>query len=687
MSSNHDVVEVTDSNGIRLIQLTIGWPQQAEQTKVLLYNHLAPLVKTAGMSRGDLKHAIEGGYVIVNGQVMVSRTCTLQRGDVVCITVDMISHQMRLVKAMNLRVAYYNGQDVVVVWKPAGRSITGVQDAIPYLLVLEGHEESVHVSGGNCAWKSLYSLDTPINGLAVLALKGSDAFDRLSNQLTDGRAKFMYRMVCHNALDLPNPVVPAQDIRPNNAHSINKAIDGGGCATKKCPTANTSPSLLEPGPAREEWLRSRNIARDVLAKIWVRTETITPSSSAGRLSTLTVTTEGGEQSLLAVRKLLHDLGYPVVGEQSYAKPLLGGSKKGSFIALLGVQFYDGDNKDKPVHVGVPEPTKFEASAPAALSAACAQEHRVYPGGGYTGEMERHNKALEEGLTTGTGNVDYLVPETEFDPTVTRPVAYTVGKKEFCGFQFYVNPSTLIPRPSTQTLVYASIAHLSSLYPDQVLPNLGTDDGSTGISRESAEKGRWTRADLPAKERPRIKVLDLGTGTGCILISLLKQLPCTSLGVGIDICESALEVAKQNTVLHNLGSRVTLARSSFENFASNPHVLSFIDAHGPFDLIVSNPPYHSPHSLQRMSTSSVIDHEPALALIAEDGGFQAYKHISCSLRAAPQILRPGGLLVLEVGKSKHHRVEAIFEGWRVVAQRQDNHGFIRCLVLQRSSDLA
>jgi release factor glutamine methyltransferase len=177
-------------------------------------------------------------------------------------------------------------------------------------------------------------------------------------------------------------------------------------------------------------------------------------------------------------------------------------------------------------------------------------------------------------------------------TVGQPVAYLTGRREFYGREFRVTPDVLIPRPDTETLVEAALARL-------------------------------------APESP-LELLDLGTGSGCIAVTLSLERPAARV-TAVDISQSALRVARENA--HGLGARIEFFQGAWFGPLSGRE----------FDLIVSNPPYiavDDPH-LQRGD----LRFEPAMALAAGKDGLDEIRHIVTN---APAQLKPGGWLLFEHG---------------------------------------
>ena len=180
-----------------------------------------------------------------------------------------------------------------------------------------------------------------------------------------------------------------------------------------------------------------------------------------------------------------------------------------------------------------------------------------------------------------------------------PLQHLTGEQEFYGYPFYVNEHVLIPRQDTEVLV------------------------------EEALK----------RKKEGMKVLDLCTGSGCILLSILKNLK-QGTGVGIDISEQALEVARRNAKRLGLEAATTFVLSDL-----------FEKAQGPYDMIVSNPPYVDEEDLADMPEE--FHYEPELALGSGVDGLEITKQI---LKQAPDYLTPNGMLVCEVGNSMVSLIE-------------------------------
>lgn len=210
----------------------------------------------------------------------------------------------------------------------------------------------------------------------------------------------------------------------------------------------------------------------------------------------------------------------------------------------------------------------------------------------------------------------------------EPIACIIGSKEFYGLEFRTSKDTLDPRPDTETLVEAVLSSAAS-------------------------------------RRASMNLLDLGTGTGCILLTLLHLLP-DARGVGVDASPEALAIAQENAERLGLTNRVQFVRG---NWAEG------ID--GPFDIIVSNPPYIPSVDILTLEPE-VREYDPMAALDGGRDGLDCYKALLPTLQGK---LKQGGLLLFEFGQGQEHDVAALVEahGYKVKELRKDLAGVIRCLV--------
>lgn len=205
----------------------------------------------------------------------------------------------------------------------------------------------------------------------------------------------------------------------------------------------------------------------------------------------------------------------------------------------------------------------------------------------------------------------------------KPIAYLTGTKEFFALSFDVSPAVLIPRPETEVLVERTI----------------------GIAKQAP-------AETP------VRILDIGTGSGCIAIALAKNLPTAQI-VAIDISSDALDVARKNATKHGVAERITLHCGDL--FAP----LAASDA---FDIIVSNPPYIALRE-QSDIPPNVRDFEPHTALFSGEDGFDALRRIVVGARSH---LNNGGHLLTEIAYNQSHVARKLFAdaGWSEIVCYKD-----------------
>jgi release factor glutamine methyltransferase len=216
-----------------------------------------------------------------------------------------------------------------------------------------------------------------------------------------------------------------------------------------------------------------------------------------------------------------------------------------------------------------------------------------------------------------------------------PLQHLTGRQEFFGLDFEVGPDVLVPRPETEILVEKALQLSHSVAPGPLV------------------------------------FADVGTGSGCIAISVAYALP-GARGWGIDISAAALAVARRNAARHGVAARVGLLQSDLlERFAVGPV----------FDLLLSNPPYVALADAEALSPE-VRQHEPHLALFAGECGLDVYERL---VPQAAACLRPGGALLLELGIGMHETVSGLVEraGLHVDEVADDLRGIPRCVIARRA----
>ena len=208
----------------------------------------------------------------------------------------------------------------------------------------------------------------------------------------------------------------------------------------------------------------------------------------------------------------------------------------------------------------------------------------------------------------------------------EPIAYLMEEKEFWSKNFYVSKGALIPRPETELMVEKLIK----------------------IFKEK-----------------KISILDMGTGSGCILISLLSELK-NSQGIGIDISKKALTVAKKNLKRHKMKSKIKFLNKSLDS-----------KFYQKFDLIVSNPPYIKSNNIKNLK-EDVRGYEPRIAL---DGGNDGLDLIKKVIYKAKYILKDKGTLALEIGNEQFNKVSKtlIKKNFKIEHIIKDYRDNIRCII--------
>jgi len=209
----------------------------------------------------------------------------------------------------------------------------------------------------------------------------------------------------------------------------------------------------------------------------------------------------------------------------------------------------------------------------------------------------------------------------------EPIAYLINKKEFWKDEFYVNKDVLIPRPDTELMI------------EQILKI---------YSKES-----------------QLQFLDIGTGSGCILLSILRERP-NFYGTGIDISKKSINVSKFNANKLHLTNRTRFIHSSVDNFKI-----------GKYDIVVSNPPYIKLLNLKYLE-KDVVNFEPKLAL---SGGFDGFSEIRKVINKVSNLVRKNGKFILEIGFNQKNKVKEILkkEGFYVNKSIKDYGNNERCII--------
>ncbi len=209
----------------------------------------------------------------------------------------------------------------------------------------------------------------------------------------------------------------------------------------------------------------------------------------------------------------------------------------------------------------------------------------------------------------------------------KPVSYLTNKKLFWKSEFFVTEDTLIPRPDTE-LIVENILNLT-------------------------------------KNKNKISILDIGIGSGCILLSILSERK-DFYGTGIDISQNCLKVANMNAINLKVHSRLKLYKSNVDKFTL-----------GKYDLIVSNPPYIKKHILKYLD-KGVVKFEPKIAL---DGGLDGLSEIRKVIKKSSELIKKNGKFILEIGFDQKNKVTKLLnkEGFYIKSALKDLANNDRCII--------
>jgi len=209
----------------------------------------------------------------------------------------------------------------------------------------------------------------------------------------------------------------------------------------------------------------------------------------------------------------------------------------------------------------------------------------------------------------------------------KPIAHLINKKFFWKYEFYITKDTLIPRPDTELII------------EQILKL--------------------------TKNKNKIRLLDIGVGSGCILLTLLKERK-NFYGTGIDISKKCLNISKINAKNLKVSSRTKFYKTDVDKFAQ-----------GKYDLIVSNPPYINKHSIKYLN-KDVYNFEPKLAL---DGGLDGLSEIRKVIKKSSELIKKNGKFILEIGFNQKNKVINLLkkEGFYINSTLKDLAKKDRCIV--------
>ena len=214
----------------------------------------------------------------------------------------------------------------------------------------------------------------------------------------------------------------------------------------------------------------------------------------------------------------------------------------------------------------------------------------------------------------------------------KPIAYLIGKKDFWNYEFKINRNVLVPRPDTELIIQEAL--------------------------------------YLTKNKNKLKLLDIGIGSGCILLSILDEKK-DFYGVGIDVSKKCIDLSKINALNLGIGNRIKFFKSDVDNFN-----------YGKYDLIVSNPPYINHFDLKCLD-KEVKNFEPKLSL---DGGLDGLSVIRKVINKASELIKINGTFILEIGFDQKERVKKILKnkGFYINKVLKDYAKNDRCIISTKNN---
>ena len=260
---------------------------------------------------------------------------------------------------------------------------------------------------------------------------------------------------------------------------------------------------------------------------------------------------------------------------------------------------------------------------------------------------------------------YAHPEHELEPAAREryfsliasrasgvPTQHLTGHQEFWGLDFEVTPDVLIPRPETEHVI------------EVALDRLVAQASACGVLSRQDQSAAQDH-HYPTRREKEFRIADVGTGSGCIAIALVHELPAAQI-VATDVSEAALAVARRNAACHNVADRI--------RFVECDLLEPFLHQSQKFDLIASNPPYIARRDAATLPRE-VREHEPEAALFGGETGAEMYAPL---IAQAAALLKPSGILVLELGHDSAQHVSRLLRApeWDNVRITNDLAGIAR-----------
>lgn len=249
----------------------------------------------------------------------------------------------------------------------------------------------------------------------------------------------------------------------------------------------------------------------------------------------------------------------------------------------------------------------------------------------------------------------------------EPLQHILGTANFCGLELWVTPDVLVPRPETELLAEKAVAYLREC----VVSDSGQNRVAADVRRLQSKSQTVEEVSLLTSAATNLMVLDIGTGSGCLPIFIVHEVPAARV-TSVDISPGALTVARENARRHDVSNRIEFVEG--DGF-------DVVPPERRFDLIVSNPPYIPSGEIARLEPE-VRDFDPQLALDGGPDGLAFYRRIASQ---AADRLKTGGRLMLELGHDQAAAVTEICERqmWIVEAVVPDYSRVPRILIARRS----
>ncbi|CAO3622717.1 unnamed protein product [Cunninghamella echinulata] len=481
----------------------------------------------------------------------------------------------------------------------------------------------------------LYNFQKAASGLIIIA-RSYQGKEYLIDKFNNGEIKLGMNVICHGqappTLEAIESTIRKDTTIPPTNNNQEKEDDNNNNNEEEEENDDDDDDM------KEDMISTFNLtAKDIFYSYQV--QSVTRSNNADYLSSITLELKTPWSSS-AIRRFFYHHGYTIIGNSSGTRPLKTHKDKGLYMSLLSITMdklitdQQQQQQDRLISVVQKEPEKFRLLR--------EREQKFW--------QRSLDKRLKDMQQAG---LDIDNPMDIIENYGKEPLPYILGEKEFCGLRFEINKSCLIPRKSSETLVNAAIPWLLQL--------------STTTS-------------------PRI--LDMGTGCGNLLLSILNKMP-HGVGIGVDISEEALTMAKKNQQqLCNNEQQVSflckdMAQLDLKKDLNNE----------PVDLMICNPPYLSSGKIEKYHATIKnqpsqqqisLSYEPSQAIYADHDGYSWYMILS---QLAPQFVQyPHGRVILETGKGMIDRILLIWEGWQVVETVKDKQGWDRCVILERKKQI-